>query len=432
MRDRDELASLRVAVLGAFPFPLPQGSQVFARDQALALQRAGADVRLLCYGRGCGPLPADLLLERIPSWLSPRRLRAGPGPGKPLADLALARACVASHRRRPFEIALAHNAEAALAALCARARIGVPVIYLAHTLLGVELASYGPRSLRPPLDRIGCALDAWIASRADAVIALARAAGGVLAAAPGARVEVIPPGLDPRPAPDPARLARTLARHSLEPGRYALYAGNLDRYQNLGELDAAARELPELPVVVATHAAAAPRWRHLRLLRVDPEEARELCFGALLAVLPRRQAGGFPIKLLNYMEAARPVVAFAGAAAGLEHDRSAWLVPAAPPSRRSTPGPRWPPAPSPSRTRRSAAARSPERAPPPQGAAITTGIGHPSGAPARIHSTTRSSSSAESWPKCGSFPDCTCTIRLACGSPGTSTGPLSPPASAPA
>jgi glycosyltransferase involved in cell wall biosynthesis len=318
--------SLRVAVLGAFPFPLPQGSQVFARDQACALQRAGADVRLLCYGRGRGPAPAELALERIPGWLSPRRLRAGPSPGKPLADAALVALTLASHRRRPFEVVLAHNAEAALVALCARPLTGVPVLYVAHTLLRHELASYGPRGLRAGLDGLGRALDAWIARRADGVIALCAEAGRALAAAPGARVEVIPPGLEPGPAPGADRVARSCGRFGLEPGRYALYAGNLDAYQNLRELDLAARELAELPVIVATHATDAPPLRALRVLRVDRDEARELCYGAAVALLPRRHPGGFPIKLLNYLEAARPVVAYAGSAPGLEHDRSAWLV----------------------------------------------------------------------------------------------------------
>jgi glycosyltransferase involved in cell wall biosynthesis len=43
-------------------------------------------------------------------------------------------------------------------------------------------------------------------------------------------------------------------------------------------------------------------------------------------VLPRRRPGGFPIKLLNYMEAARPIVAHREVAFGLEHGVSAWLL----------------------------------------------------------------------------------------------------------
>ena len=126
--------TLRIALLAAFPFPLPQGSQVFVGQQARALGEAGHDVTLLCYGRGEGEC-ADVSVERIPRWLSPTPLRAGPSLGKPLADTALVAAYIAAHRRRPFDIALAHTGEAAVAGVMARRATGVPVVYVAHTLL---------------------------------------------------------------------------------------------------------------------------------------------------------------------------------------------------------------------------------------------------------------------------------------------------------
>ncbi|NNL64701.1 MAG: glycosyltransferase [Myxococcales bacterium] len=55
---------------------------------------------------------------------------------------------------------------------------------------------------------------------------------------------------------------------------------------------------------------------------------RALLHGCALALLPRRRAGGFPIKLLNYLEAGRPVVAHAEVADGLVHGETAWLLPA--------------------------------------------------------------------------------------------------------
>jgi len=51
-----------------------------------------------------------------------------------------------------------------------------------------------------------------------------------------------------------------------------------------------------------------------------------LGFGAVAALLPRRAAGGFPVKLLNYMEAGRAIVARAAVADPLAHGRSAWLL----------------------------------------------------------------------------------------------------------
>jgi mannose-6-phosphate isomerase-like protein (cupin superfamily)/glycosyltransferase involved in cell wall biosynthesis len=328
---------LRIAVLGAFAFPLARGSQVFARDHARALRAAGAELLFFCYGRGQPGESECFEIERIARWLSPRALGSGPSLGKPLADLALARRFARAHARRGFDVAIAHNAEAAAAALLARARTRVPVIYLAHTLLGSELACYSPPRFARALDALGRGVDGWLARRCDGVIALGEHTARELARlrsgdAGGRRgrsdVVSIAPGLAPRAAPSLAEIERACARHGLERGCYAIYAGNLDAYQNLAELAEVARAHPELPIVAATAEGESARSElaGLRIARSSAEEARALCFGAALAVAPRRLRGGFPIKLLNYMEAGLPIVCRAGLADSLVHARSAWLI----------------------------------------------------------------------------------------------------------
>ncbi len=306
---------------------MPQGSQLYARDQALALRAAGAEVTLFCYGTGSGPESPGLPLVRIPRALTPRRLRAGPSPGKPLADAALAAALLRAQRRQPFDLAVAHNGEAALIALCARAATGLRFVYVAHTLLGLELSSYAPAAVRPALDRAGRRLDRMLAARADGVLALSAEAAKQLGAEARGPLAVIPPGLDPAPPPAPEAVARACARFGLTPGRFVLYAGNLDAYQELPDLATAARRLAPLPVVVATQQPRGDAPSPLRVLRTAGfEEERALVFGAAVAVLPRRIPGGFPIKLLNYLEAGRAIVAHAAVADGLEHGREAWLL----------------------------------------------------------------------------------------------------------
>jgi len=44
-------------------------------------------------------------------------------------------------------------------------------------------------------------------------------------------------------------------------------------------------------------------------------------------VVPRRHTGGFPIKLLQYMEAGRAIVARQEVADTLVHEESGWLLP---------------------------------------------------------------------------------------------------------
>ncbi len=307
---------MRLALIGAFPFPYAQGSQVYLAQQASALETAGASCEILSYAR-------------LPGWLAPRRQRSGPGPGKPLADAALCADLVRRCRRDRFDAVLAHNAEAAVVSLLARAVTGVPVVYVAHTLLAFELSAYGPVRFAQELDRTGHAIDGWIARRANGILVLSEDARVCLESRARGRVCVVPPGLERAADPTPEEQQAVCHRAGVEPGRFALYAGNLDGYQDLSLLDEAARLAPEVPVLVATHDArdGPTRHRHLRFLEIDGfGEARALHFAAGAAVLTRRRRGGFPIKLLNYMEAARAIVAFEGIAPGLRDGESAVLL----------------------------------------------------------------------------------------------------------
>jgi len=231
---------------------------------------------------------------------------------------------------------IAHNAEAALVALAARRITGVPVIYVAHTILGYELSAYGPAQWSRGLDRLGRGIDRSLARNADAVIALCREAESALSGAARGPLCVIPPGLEARPAPAPETQEQVCAEHGLHSGAFALYAGNLDGYQDLDLLADAAARLPESmgPVIVATHDAGRPgrnppKWQSLRFIETQRyDQIRALSFAAHSLVVTRRRPGGFPVKLLNYMETGRPIVGFSQVAAGLEHDHSAWLLPA--------------------------------------------------------------------------------------------------------
>lgn len=306
---------MRVALVGAFPFPYPQGSQVYVAEQARALAGAGAETQLVTYPAGRFQL----------------RGRSGPSLAKPFADGALIAHYVAEHRRHRFDAALAHNAEAAVAAIVARPATRVPVIYVAHTLLAHELSAYASDAWRTWLDPLGAAVDRWIARRADAIVALSEDARGMLAPWARGPIEVIPPGLDPGPAPDADARIAACRDAGVEPQRFAMYAGNLDDYQDLDVLDAAAALLrDDPPILVVTHDArdGAQRYRHLRVVERERfEDVRALSFSAGALVLTRHRPGGFPIKLLNYMETGRPIVARRRIAPGLENGVTAVLLP---------------------------------------------------------------------------------------------------------
>jgi len=328
--------TLRLALVGAFPFPLAQGSQRFFADQGRALRHAGAHVTAFTYGTGEGSPPADLELRRAPVWTSPPRLGSGFSARKPLADLALAQRLLAAHRESRFDAVLAHNAEAALAGFAARARGGPPVVYVAHTLWEHELESHlpWPAAARaagtriPGGARLGAKLDRLCARRADAVVVLTEAARRALAPHAEGPVARIPPGWRPEPIPSPEDVHRACTRRGLEPERYVVYAGNLDRYQGLEHLDAAAAAIPELPCVAVTHATRPAPFGALRTVHVaSPRDMRSLVFGAAAIAIPRRVIGGFPLKLIDAMEARRAIVGHEAGLGDLRHGESAWCLP---------------------------------------------------------------------------------------------------------
>ncbi|MFP6641900.1 MAG: glycosyltransferase family 4 protein [Myxococcota bacterium] len=331
----------RLALLGAFPFPSRQGSQIFMREQARALAACGARPELLTYGRGVGPHPEDLVVHRTAQWISPRSMRSGPQWGKPLVDLALARtwqqtAARARAQGDSFTCLLAHNAEAAGIGLALRRLTGVPVVYVVHTILRHELSAYWPRAAEPFANRVGHWLDRALVARCDGLIALGQDAALELERHANALVLVQPPGHLEAPAPTAEAIAIACKRHALMPNDYALYSGNLDRYQDLELLEESVRraKAPLPTIVVASHdATAVARFSKagrtsVRCVAVPAfEDMRALIHGAQSLLLTRRRPGGFPIKLLNYMEAARPIVAFEGIAPGLVDGESARLLP---------------------------------------------------------------------------------------------------------
>ena len=323
------IAPVRVALVAACPFPSPQGSQVFVGQMAERLAARGHDVHLLTYGQGAEQSGRGYRHHRIARVPGDDSRRSGPNLAKPLLDAMLAAKLAAITREHGVEVVHAHNYEAAVAALAARARTGAPVVYHSHNLMGDELETYFDGTAAKALARMaGGLLDRTVPRLADHAIALCEWSAARLRAM-GCRdtsLSVIPPAVDDEgPAVVTAgdREALGLRTDDFVVG----YVGNFDAYQNLPLLlEAYARLVRHdegqgggrLRLLLAAHAipgewtsriASAGLGDRVRLLEVAGHvEARRALAVSDVVGLPRRLGSGYPVKLLNSMSAAKAVI----------------------------------------------------------------------------------------------------------------------------
>jgi glycosyltransferase involved in cell wall biosynthesis len=309
---------LRVALVGACPYPVPQGSQIFLRDNALALKARGHDVRLVVYGYGVGRDHSGLPIHRCRRIPGEGKTKAGPSFRKPLQDLALAKTLRDVVRNERVDVVIAHNYEALLVGLLAGKR---PLIYHAHNAMSDELPYYFSDSAMA--SRLGRWLDRSFPRRADRVIVPHRRLAGhlIVRGCDHTKVSIIPPPINVRDF-EPSE-----AGAALPP---VLYTGNLDAYQNLGLLFAAMEQvrkrIPEARLQIATSEQAAYPDAEVVSVRGFDSLHRLLSEDSILA-MPRVSWSGYPIKLLNAMAAGKAIVACRSAAYPLTDGADGLIVP---------------------------------------------------------------------------------------------------------
>lgn len=305
----------RLAFVGACPYPVPQGSQVFLRDHTLAMQARGHDVCLVVYGAGVGEDTSGLDILRGRRIPGDTRTAAGPSLVKPLLDLALVHTLRRAVRVREIDAIIAHNYEALLVALMARTR---PIIYHAHNAMADELPHYfgGAAWAR----HLGAALDRHLPRRADAIIAPHKRLAEYLVECEcdAAKVHVVPPIADANSF-DPVAVTDTPAP--------VLYTGNLDPYQNLGLLYAALNQLPDIPLILAT-AEDDPGTTGVTYVHTPDFAALQRVLGSdAVVAVPRVSWSGYPVKLLNAMAAGHACVACASSAWPITDGHDGLVVP---------------------------------------------------------------------------------------------------------
>jgi glycosyltransferase involved in cell wall biosynthesis len=308
---------MRVALVIAGPYPSPRGSQVLVSHLAAGLGRRGHDVRVVSYGPG-------------------RCERPGPPPARLGGDAMLLARLWRVARRERVDVLHAHNYEAAIAALVVGRVTGRPVVYHGHSAHAAELPLYASRpAARRWLARLGGLLDRHVPRRADCCIAVSAGLADRLRTAGLPSRDLV--CLEPASPPD------ELDDDWAGPGQDAVacYAGNLDAYQDVEHLLRAFASVraaaPEARLRLVSHADARGHAARLAVRGLGPgvevvlagsyDEVRTELRRAAVAVCPRTEGSGFPMKLLTYMAMGKAIVASAGSAKNLVDGVTARVVP---------------------------------------------------------------------------------------------------------
>jgi 1,2-diacylglycerol 3-alpha-glucosyltransferase len=342
----DSIAPLKICMLAACPFPANHGTPGSIREMSEAMVELGHEVHIVTYHFGENIPVRGPTIHRIPAWTRETAIVVGPTSRRPLYDLQLVFKTLEVIARHRPHLLHAHGYEAAIAAALCRLLTGVPVVYSGHQIMRDELASYGairPRWLADALARL---LDCMVPRTAARCLPhntnLER-----FFYAQGLRSRTDPVvgfGIDlgtPVKA-DPQELRR---QYGLGDRPVVVYTGVMDEFQRLdlllGAIPQIARELPNarLLIIQTIHNAVhVESLRRLiakldiaeRVIITEPQElagVRELLSVADVAVVPRPQASGSPIKLINYMAARKPCVLFASSASqGLVHLENSYFA----------------------------------------------------------------------------------------------------------
>lgn len=294
-------------------------------------------MHVVTYHLGEDEVSDRLHVHRIPKVPTYRKTSPGPSWQKLLVlDPLLAATLRRVLDTRAFDVIHAHHYEGLLAALAGAWDRPLPVIYDAHTLLGSELPTYRLGIPRAWLRAAGLALDAHLPRLADRVVAVTESIAGRLAelGVDSARIAVASNGIEPEFFGPENRWTRERG----DPERIA-FAGNLAPYQRVDLLLEAFRRVrearPGARLSIFTRSRFAPYDARARALGVreavdvtatDPWQIPSRLSEVAVAVNPRTDCDGIPLKLLNYMAAGCAIASFAGSAPVLRHGETGLLA----------------------------------------------------------------------------------------------------------
>jgi 1,2-diacylglycerol 3-alpha-glucosyltransferase len=335
-----------IAMVAACPFPANYGSPASIREMSQTLSRLGHRVHVVTYPYG-DELPVEnVQLHRVPDWGWSKKVRVGPSLQKPLLDFLMVMELHKVVRRERIQVIHTHNYEGALVGLMVRWLTGIPLLYNAVNTMSDELPGYG--FIRPAFMArwLAAFLDWCVPIFPDHITVVSKELGDWLRnkGIPDDKISLVPAGIHPAmfDHPDSDKIRKRLEWTS---NPVILYAGTLDAFQRIDYLLRAfsivARSKPDSRLLIVNNLDQPFYLKHYQAMVRDMgisdrvhwtgqfplAELPDYLASASVAVMPRPECPGHPVKLLNYMGAGKAIVSFAGSAKGLRNGHDALIIP---------------------------------------------------------------------------------------------------------
>ena len=336
-----------IAMVAACPFPANHGSAASIREMSDTLSDMGHMVHIVTYPTGQEEIRVRRAkVHRTATFRPERNAKVGPSSEKFVLDFQLLRLLCRVIRRERIDVIHAHNYEGALVGIMAKWLTGRPLLYNAVNLMTDELAGY--RFIRPAWLAHGLAhgLDWFTPKFPDHITAVSPELKDwfIEHGVPPGKVDMVPAGIEPglfdHPAPEKFR-----TQYQINGRPVVMYTGVLNAFQRIDYLlrafAVALQAKPDALLLVVSPLVSESHEKENKQLAAElgisrsvtwiaPHTLEDLpSFLALadVTVVPRPECPGHPVKLLNYMLAGKPVVAFAGGAKGVRHGHDAFIVP---------------------------------------------------------------------------------------------------------
>ena len=343
--DDSHTRKLNVAMVAACPFPANHGTPANIKEMAIAVSSLGHKVHIVTYPMGQDIPVKDMKVHRAGRLFRKCKISVGPTYYKPLLDLLLVMKLCKVIRQENIDIIHAHNYEGALAGYIAKKITKRPMIYNAVNNMISELPSYDfikPRSLAVKLANL---LDILVPRTGDYVTTISDELRDFILqkGVSEDKIAVIDGGVSTEmfecDKPDMMRERFNVGRRPL-----VVYTGVLDRFQRIDYLLKAMRTVIDcfhdavllvVPSIINTSELERNKELAVELgieknvIFTDERPFKEIPYflaSADVAVIPRTDCPGTPIKLLNYMAAGKAIVAFEGSAKGIKNMINAIVV----------------------------------------------------------------------------------------------------------